>query len=218
MGEIIFVLGDILPTYYDVAISIFSVATKPNSAKMNDTINRYANALIEIWVKSFGTNHVMSRRGVVMRLEKLVQLYYTKVYNISNWKSVKNKGGQLPPSSIRSLNKQWKTTSIEFRLAGVFPINSLLDIGKGQKSLKGAEKVFYRDQKTSRLCRLNEEIDQDWVKEQLALLDEQQIMEEQIQEQQIQEVQEEMDHRDEGDIDLDTSVTRFGRARIPKED
>ena len=27
-----------------------------------------------------------------------------------------------------------------------------------------------------------------------------------------------MDHRDEGDTDLDTSVTRSGRARIPKED
>ena len=142
MGEIIFVLGDVLPTYYDVAISIFSVATKPNSAKMNDTINRYANALIEIWVKSFGTNHVMSRRGVVMRLEKLVQLYYTKVYNISNRKSVKNKGDQLPPSSIRSLNKQWKTTAVEFRLAGVFPINSLLDIGKDQKSFKGRRESF----------------------------------------------------------------------------
>ena len=43
-------------------------------------------------------------------------------------------------------------------------------------------------------------------------------MEEQIQEQQIQEVQEEMDHRDECDTDLDTSVTRSGRARIPTED
>ena len=25
----IFVLGDVLPTYYDVAISLFSIATKP---------------------------------------------------------------------------------------------------------------------------------------------------------------------------------------------
>ena len=41
-------------------------------------------------------------------------------------------------------------------------------------------------------------------------------MGEQIQEQQIQDVQEEMDHRD-GDTDLDTSVTRSGRDRIPKD-
>ena len=31
--RLIFVLGDVLPTIYDVAISIFNVATKPKSEK-----------------------------------------------------------------------------------------------------------------------------------------------------------------------------------------
>ena len=82
--NVIFVLGDTLPTHYDVAISLFSVATKPGSAKMKDTINKYTNTLIEIWEKSFGSKHVMRRKAVVGRLEKLALNYYNKVYNIAN--------------------------------------------------------------------------------------------------------------------------------------
>ena len=121
MGEttVIFVLGDVLPTYYDAAISIFSVATKPGSKKMKETINTYALALIAIWEKSFGNKHVMSRKSVVGRLEKLVLNYYNKVYNNANRTSVKYKGEERKPASMRQLNKEWKTTSIEFRLAGI---------------------------------------------------------------------------------------------------
>ena len=36
----------------------------------------------------------------------------------------------------------------------------------------GAEKVFYHDQKTTRLCRLSEEVDEKWAEEQLAMLEE----------------------------------------------
>ena len=39
-----FVLGDVLPTYYDAAISIFSVAVKPSTTKMKNTINQYATS------------------------------------------------------------------------------------------------------------------------------------------------------------------------------
>ena len=45
-----------------------------------------------------------------------------------------------------------------FLLTGEFKINSLLDI-VDEKSLQGAEKVFYHDEKTTRICRLSEEID-----------------------------------------------------------
>ena len=37
--KVAFVLGDKLPTYYDAAISIYIVATKPKSKKMVSTIN-----------------------------------------------------------------------------------------------------------------------------------------------------------------------------------
>ena len=40
--EVKFILGDVLPTYYDAAISIFSVASKPGTAKMKAVIRSYA--------------------------------------------------------------------------------------------------------------------------------------------------------------------------------
>ena len=105
MGDtnVIFILGDVLPTYSDVAISLFSVATKPESAKMKETIHKYAVALIGLWEKSFGYKHVMSRKSVVGRLEKLALNYYNKVYNIANRSSVKNKGEVRKPTSIQQL-------------------------------------------------------------------------------------------------------------------
>ena len=120
MGDtnVIFSLGDLLPTYYDVAKSLFSVATKTGSAKMKETIHKYAVALIGLWEKSFGYNHVMSRKSVVGRLEKLALNYCNKVYNIANRSSVKNKGKVRKPTSIQQLNRQWKSTSLEFQLAG----------------------------------------------------------------------------------------------------
>ena len=57
-GEVKFILGDTLPTYYDAAISIFSSASKPNSAKMKKAINSYTNSLIEMWEKAFTTETV----------------------------------------------------------------------------------------------------------------------------------------------------------------
>ena len=71
----------------------------------------------------------MSRKSVVGRLEKLALNYYNKVYNIANRSSVKNKGEVGKPTSIRlsyinifsifiKLNKQWKSTCLEFQLAG----------------------------------------------------------------------------------------------------
>ena len=71
-----------------------------------------------------------------------------------------------------------------------FKINSLFDIVMNEKLLQGAEKVFYHDQKTTRICRLSEEIDEEWVKEQLAMLEQQQY--------QIQQYEhEEMDSEDQ---------------------
>ena len=58
-----------------------------------------------------------------------------------------------------------------FLLTGEFKINSLFDIVVDEKSLQGVEKVFYHNQKTARICRLSEEIDEEWVKEQLAMLE-----------------------------------------------
>ena len=46
--KLVFVLGDKLPTYYDAAMSIYMVATKPKSKKIVSSINSYSKALIDI--------------------------------------------------------------------------------------------------------------------------------------------------------------------------
>ena len=66
----------------------------------------------------------------------------------------------------------------------MFQINSLFDIVVDEKSLERAEKVFYQDQRTARICRVSEEIDEDWVKEQLAILEQKQ-QQRQIEEQDV---------------------------------
>ena len=88
--DTVFVLGDILPTYYDAAIAIFRIASKPDAPKMKETINSYAKALVDMWEQSFTSHHVLSRPAVVDRLTKLVSLYYNKVYNKANRTSGKN--------------------------------------------------------------------------------------------------------------------------------
>ena len=59
------------------------------------------------------------------------------------------------PKSIQSINKQWKETSIEFRINGrktLFPITSMLDTVKDEILLEGSKKVFYNDQKHACVC------------------------------------------------------------------
>ena len=78
--RLVFVLGDKLPTYYNAAIEIFQVASKPKSKKMRVTINSYGCELRDIWKRSFGDQHVGSRSSVVYKLEKLTTEYSNHVY------------------------------------------------------------------------------------------------------------------------------------------
>ena len=192
----------------------FSVTVRPNSSKMKETINSYANSLIEIWEKPFTSNHVLRCKALVKRLEKLVSLYY-KVYNVANRMSSKHKSFTTHPKSIQFINKQWKQTSIEFIINDrkmLFPITSMLDTVKDKTLLGGAKKVFYNDQKHARVCRPSEEIDEAWVAEQLI------IFEHQSQEQDITDYvftpEEEIDIKDNTNDLLDTSVTQSGLRRI----
>ena len=56
--------------------------------------------------------------------------------------------------------------------------NDLFDIGRNTKDLKGAELKFYNDQCTTRICRLSEEIDIEYEKEQEEIFAELQMEEE----------------------------------------
>lgn len=71
--QIVFVLGDTLPSYY-VAIAIFDVSTQRKGQHMKKMIHSYCLALIDVWSKSIGKGHVMSRSSITKKLEKLVEL------------------------------------------------------------------------------------------------------------------------------------------------
>ena len=92
--KLLFVLGDTLPTRYDAAISIYSIARKPKFKKMKDTINAYAKTLVDNWQKSFGKEYMTSRSNVVQKIEKLINDYHTNVYNTANRKSEKKQERQ----------------------------------------------------------------------------------------------------------------------------
>ena len=108
--------------------------------------------------------------------------------------------------------------SIEFKINGYqtsFPITSLFDIIKDKEQLTGAEKVFYHDQNNARVCSLSEEIDEEWVAEQLAILE----RENQEHEYEYESVNMDVDHDvDQNPDDLETSVTRSTLKRIITED
>ena len=148
----------------------------------------------------------------------MVSLYYNKVYNIANQTSKKHSSDSAsPPKSIRFINKEWKKTSIEFKINGYqtsFPTTSLFDIIKDKEQLIGAEKVFYYDQNNARVCSLSEEIDEEWVAEQLAILE----RENQEHEYEYGSVDMDVEDVDQNPDDLETSVTRSGLRRIITED
>ena len=154
------------------------------------------------------------------KIEKLVTNYFNNVYSVFNRKSAKHEGETFQPKSIRTLNRQWKTTSTEYRCVGVFPISSLFDIGSNMESLKGSEKVFYHGQQFARICRLSEEVDEDWVKEQLAMLREQGNIQECVQAEKDCESEQidEIDVQVERNDFLNQSFTRSGKVRKPTED
>ena len=108
--KVVFVLGDKLPTYCDSSISIYMVATKPESKKMFSTIKSYTKALINIWKGSFGDIHVTSRSSVTNKLQKIVKHYYSQVYVKVHRKSKNHKKNvKSVGKSSRQLNKSWRT-------------------------------------------------------------------------------------------------------------
>ena len=53
----------------------------------NDAINVYICTLISQWKKTFGENHVITRKSVKMKLVKIVKSYYADVYLLGKGKS-----------------------------------------------------------------------------------------------------------------------------------
>ena len=71
--KLVFILPDRLPTVYDVALSIYSIVSKPKSERMKYCIQAYVTALIDVWVKSFGNEHLIHRKYVNKKVETIVK-------------------------------------------------------------------------------------------------------------------------------------------------
>ena len=70
--KMVFVLGDVLPTNYDAAITLFSVFQTPESDKMKNCISSYVSALIDTWINVFGEAHAQDRKIITEKLTQVV--------------------------------------------------------------------------------------------------------------------------------------------------
>ena len=99
------ILGDRLPTTYDVAINIFNICPTPQSQKMKNCVKAYATALILQWTKAFGDEYVLKIIPVKQKFLSVVNDYFSKVYKEQTQKKSKHKGVK---KSLRHLNKEWR--------------------------------------------------------------------------------------------------------------
>ena len=169
----VFILGDTLPTNYDVAIAIFSVCKTPESEKTKNCISSYVNALIDTWTKAFGDAHVKDQRTITDKVKQVINHYKTHVYNEKNRTKPKKKETVFVKKSIRILNQEWRQMSMKMTKnckPMSVPINDLLNCGKDMDSLTGIEKDFYIDQIGHRIGRISESIDIDYATEKAAEL------------------------------------------------
>ena len=82
MADSKFELGDKLPTYYEAAIANCHLQghSYPKQTQNEKCTDLLLLNLVELWVKSFRADHVMTKKSVMAKLEKLVNSYFNKVY------------------------------------------------------------------------------------------------------------------------------------------
>ena len=158
----VFILGDTLPTNYDVAIAIFSVCKTPEFEKMKNCIT-----------KAFGDAHVKDQRTITCKVKKVINHYKTHVDNEKNHTKPKKKGTVFVKKSIRILNQEWRQMSMKVRKNRKpmsVPISDLLNCGKNMDSLTGIKRDFYIDQIGPQIGRISESTDVDYATEKTAEL------------------------------------------------
>ena len=210
-----------LPTISDAVLDIFKHATQPESQKMNNIIHEYSKALINVWQKAFGLNHVCSATNVKYHLKKYVKSYHREVYvkihrNVTKKKNEgEEKCAPAAKESSRKLNNKWKKSN-----------NILFDIGKNMTEFDddSDEMKFYELQKTSREGRIADEIDTEYEEEQTRQVEQacEVRMQEEAEEQFIMQLQDDIDNNEEvmnstiNDIDLSLNVSnnRSGMIRL----
>ena len=83
--ELVFVLGDKLPWISKVVLAIYDYApgglpkiTNWSSLRKN-AVNSYVKALIELWQKAFGAEHIASRKTVANKIRAALNIYFNRV-------------------------------------------------------------------------------------------------------------------------------------------
>ena len=226
--KLVFILGDVLPTVYDVAVSIYSIACKPNSQKMNESIAAYTESLINLWIKAFGENHVLKKKAVKERVQSIVTHYYNNVYAEQNRTKPKKKNVVFVRKSLRQLNREWSDKSLAITKKQLVKIDSLFDIGVQMSDLKGDEKKFYDNLTGARLrgYRLSQEVDMEYVSEKEAEEEERRMK---VEREEAEALHSNCDNDDDdvdmADIDcsftsdiLDASMNRSGLKRVVTSD
>ena len=158
----IWVLGDKLPTVYDVGISIHSVCKKYSSKKMKSVISSYGTALRKLWINAFGDNHVLGIKSIREKLHLVMKDYERNVYLKTYPKTYPNKPHLNKPGvSKRLLNETWQEMTVPFK-NNESKIKDLFDIGINTDELVGREREFYKLQSTTREGRISLFIDEEY--------------------------------------------------------
>ena len=74
------------------------------------TIYAYAVALIVVWKKAIGEEHVMTKTSAIKKLEKLVNSFYNQVYSVFHRSKPRSSSKPIEKKSLRQLNKEWQTS------------------------------------------------------------------------------------------------------------
>ena len=73
-------------------------------------VHAYAVALIVVWKKAFGEEHVMTKTSAIKKLEKLVNSYYNQVYSVFHHSKSRSSSKPIEKKLSRQLNKEWRTS------------------------------------------------------------------------------------------------------------
>ena len=105
MDEDDILLGDRLPTIYDVSQMIFHYSKTLKLNKGKEVVHRYAVVVRNIWIKSFGGKHVLSLTSVKNRIKNIMKDYENCVRTVN---SSNNKG----PTPLLARNKLWMSMNV----------------------------------------------------------------------------------------------------------
>ena len=156
MEQVRFILGDKLPLSHDVVTGIISFAPggKPGkeTKKRTEAINCYTTAIISQWIKTFGEDHVQTRKTVARKIRLALKNYHSKVINVS----------KSCIMTRRERQRKWREENME--------LFDILRPTSDPNNFENDEKLFYEDQKSARSFFISERIDEDYMNERLSIV------------------------------------------------